>query len=68
MSRGCYHDPGKACGACSYFERRIADLENSAWRRNSIARILVQEPDNVFKVAQIRSIVSTEHGLVITVV
>ena len=48
----------------------IADLENTAWRRNSIARVLVEEGDHTglwIRVAQIRSIRQTDEGLEITV-
>ena len=53
------------------YERRIHDLENTAWRRNSVARILIEEGDQSgtwLRVAQIRSMLSTDDGLVITVV
>ena len=66
----CAHSTKVGCSACSYYEERIADLENSAWRRNKIARILIEEnePEGTWiRVAQIRSIRSTASGLEITV-
>ena len=70
MIDSCEHNPGRACGSCRNYERIIADLENSAWRRNTIARILIEEnePEGTWiRVAQIRSIRSTASGLEITV-
>ena len=66
----CYHDPDSACFQCRYYEQRIADLKDSAWRRNSIARVLVVEGDQfsgVRRVAQILSVQPTDMGLIITV-
>ena len=65
---GCYHDPDRACNACQHYERIISDLENTAWRRNSIARVLIEEPNGLQKVARILSIQSTLEGKVIRVI